>query len=216
MTHLPLQGLYAITDNKLIAPLNLTFCVELVLKGGASMIQYRDKTDDAPRRELEAQALHDLCQRYTVPLIISDDVALAKKISAEGVHLGKYDATYHVARDLLGTAAIIGISCYDSLDRAHQAALLGADYVAFGSFFPSRTKPNAVRAVTTLLQEARKLVSIPIVAIGGITPENGILLLEAGADILAVISGLFGDPDPEGAAKRYAALFSKTPQRSCI
>jgi thiamine-phosphate pyrophosphorylase len=107
----------------------------------------------------------------------------------------------------MGEGAIIGVSCYDQLNRARKAESVGADYVAFGSFFPSKTKPNTVRATTDLLREARQLISIPIVAIGGITPENGKMLLDSGADLLAVIQGLFGEPNPEDAAKRYSMLF---------
>ncbi|MEE9286627.1 MAG: thiamine phosphate synthase [Gammaproteobacteria bacterium] len=203
----PLRGLYAITDNTLIAPSALLEMVEKVLMGGATVIQYRDKTTDSTRREQEAKALHELCQDHNAPLIINDDIELATMVGAEGVHLGKHDIKYHKTRELMGEGAIIGVSCYDQLNRARKAESVGADYVAFGSFFPSKTKPNTVRATTDLLREARQLISIPIVAIGGITPENGKMLLDSGADLLAVIQGLFGEPNPEDAAKRYSMLF---------
>lgn len=200
------HGLYAITGEA-SSPGELVDRVARAICGGAVLVQYRDKSGDAARRQREAAALLELCRSGNVPLIVNDDLALARLIGADGVHLGKDDAPLTEARATLGREAIIGVSCYDSLDRALLARDAGADYVAFGSFFPSPTKPTAVRASPDLLRAARSRIDLPIVAIGGITPENGARLIEAGADLLAVVHGVFGMPDPEAAARRYAALF---------
>ncbi len=205
----PRRGLYAIT-----AAGHSERAVSEAIAGGAVVVQYRAKSNPHEQRRRQASALLRLCHRLGVPLIVNDDPELARTVGADGVHLGRSDAASALARDLLGPAAIIGVSCYDDLERAVSAAADGADYVAFGSFFPSATKPEARRAAPALLERARQRLSIPIVAIGGITPENGGLLIEAGAELLAVIQGVFGGPDlgasddPRSAARRYAALFT--------
>jgi thiamine-phosphate pyrophosphorylase len=172
-------------------------------------VQYREKSTDSSRRLEESRALLALCRGHGVPLIINDDVELAATIAADGVHLGKDDGAVSAARVRLGPHAIIGVSCYDSLACAVQAAQEGADYVAFGSFFPSATKPHAVRAPLSLLTEARVKLGIPLCAIGGITPQNGGELVNAGADMLAVIQGLFGAEDVIAAARDYSRLFKQ-------
>ena len=202
------HGLYAITDAALISDDRLIASVEQAILGGARLIQYRDKSHDAARRQAQATALNQLCQRYAVPLIINDDVELAAQVGAAGVHVGKDDPAFAAARARLGGNAIIGVSCYDRLDLALEAAQAGADYIAFGAFFPSPTKPAEIRAPLELLRQARAALSIPIVAIGGITPDNAPLLLDVGADALAVVSGVFGQPDIQAAARRYATLFA--------
>lgn len=207
---IPPRGLYAITPG-LIATEVLLEAVEAAIRGGAAWIQYRNKTAAFEDRKRQAQALCQLCHRCRVPLIVNDDPRLAWDIGADGVHLGQDDPPYEEARALLGPEAILGVSCYNSLDRAVSAQRIGADYVAFGRFFPSKTKPEAKQAPLALLHEARWQLSIPIVAIGGITPENGGALIEAGADRVAVIEGVFGQPDPEAAARRYAELFRTPP-----
>ncbi len=171
------------------------------------MVQYRDKTDARERRGREARELARLCHGHGAIFIVNDDCELAAHSGADGVHLGRDDATLPAARSRLGPEALVGISCYDSLDRALAAQEAGADYVAFGSFFLSATKPAAVRASLALLEQARRALSLPIVAIGGITPDNGGSLVAAGAHALAIVSGVFGQPDPEAAARQYAALF---------
>ena len=201
------QGLYAITDALLIADDSLLYAVEEALIGGAQLIQYRDKSADRTRQLAQAQALNALCQRYNVPLIINDDVELAAACAAAGVHLGRDDAELAVARSRLGKQALIGVSCYNRLELPLAAELAGADYVAFGAIFPSPTKPGETRASVALLREARAALRIPIAAIGGITPDNAPLLLDVGADMLAVVSGVFAQADIRAAAARYAALF---------
>jgi thiamine-phosphate pyrophosphorylase len=202
------QGLYAITDAVLIPDERLTLAVEQALLGGARLIQYRDKGADAGRRRAQAQALNVLCRRYDAPLIINDDVQLAAEVGAAGVHLGKDDPAFATARARLGENAVIGVSCYNQLELARAAEQAGANYIAFGAFFPSPTKSTEIRASLALLREARATLNIPIVAIGGITPENAPPLLGAGADALAVISGVFAQSDIQSAAARYAALFA--------
>lgn len=203
------RGLYAITDAVLLPEdPRLIVAVERAMMGGARLIQYRDKSADAARRLAQARALNALCQRYEIPLIVNDDVELAVAVGAAGVHIGRDDPDLASARARLGETALIGVSCYDQLDLALAAERAGADHVAFGAFFPSPTKPTEIRASFDLLKKARAALRIPIVAIGGITPDNAPLLLEAGADALAVVSGVFGQPDIQAAARRYAALFA--------
>lgn len=205
-----LRGLYAITSGS-STPGLLARQVELAISGGARLIQYRDKASgraiDHERRLAEARALRAVCHSARIGLIINDDVSLAAAVAADGVHLGRDDIPPGEARRLLGPSAIIGVSCYDRLDLAEAAQAAGADYVAFGSFFPSSTKPLAVRADVGLLRRARQSIRLPLVAIGGITPENGAALIAAGADLLAVVSGIFGRPDPGAAARAYSQLF---------
>jgi len=171
------------------------------------MIQYREKHLPREERGREARALATLCHERDVPLIINDDIELAAACGAAGVHLGQEDAPVSRARRRLGQRAIIGVSCYNRMERARTAAGTDANYVAFGRFFPSKTKPGALQAQPALLKQARREIRLPIVAIGGITPANGAELVHAGADLLAVIHGVFGQTDISAAARRYAALF---------
>lgn len=203
----PLRGLYVLTDAGLLPGAKLLSGVEAAIRGGAKLVQYRDKSSDHARREREARALLELCRKHEVPLIINDDVALARRIAADGVHLGRDDGPLEQARVQLGPHAVIGVSCYDSLQRAANAAHAGADYVAFGSFFASPSKPDAVPAPVSLLETARRQLSIPVCAIGGITPANAATLLGAGADMLAVINSVFAADDIEYAARELSGLF---------
>lgn len=209
-----LHGLYAITAPPADSSVSLIIQVEQALLGGARVIQYRDKSGERTRRQHEATALAKLCQKHDALLIINDDPALALAVGASGVHLGRDDAAYAEARALLGPDAIIGVSCYNQLDLAAAAQEMGADYIAFGRFFPSRSKPLAVQADPNLLRQARRALSLPLVAIGGITPENGGLLIAAGADMLAVIHGVFGQPDIRAASAQYKKLFQPEESRS--
>ena len=203
------DGLYAITDTALIAPGQLTGCVAQAIAGGAQVIQYRNKQAPRHTRLREAGALATLCRQHDIPLIINDDADLAAATGASGIHLGKTDAPIAQVRAQLGPGAIIGVSCYNDLERAIAAAQAGADYVAFGRFFPSHSKPEAVQAEITLLERARRQLDLPIVAIGGITPANGQALLAAGANLLAAIHGVFGQADIRAAAADYAGLFQE-------
>lgn len=205
-----LRGLYAIADTSLLPSERLVAAVQDAIAGGASAVQYRDKASIAAQREEQARALVALGRTHGVPIIINDDLELAARVGAAGVHLGQEDAAVAHARRVLPAPALIGVSCYNELERALAAQIERADYVAFGSFFPSPTKPQAVRATLDLLHAAKRQLHIPVVAIGGITPENGAALVAAGADALAVIHGLFAAPDIKRAAERYTALFAAT------
>ncbi len=201
------HGLYVITDPGLAGALGVATQVAQALAGGARAVQYRDKGGDAARRRQEAAALAALCRAAGVPLIINDDLELAAAAGADGVHLGRDDPDLQAARQALGPAAIIGVSCYNELQRALDAQAAGADYVAFGRFFPSDSKPLAVQADGALLRAARPRIRLPIVAIGGINCANGGALIEAGADMLAVIQGVFGQPDVSAACAAFQGLF---------
>jgi thiamine-phosphate pyrophosphorylase len=203
-----LAGLHAIADTHYLDDTRLIETVTQAIEGGARVIQYRDKRHTAEKRMQQAKELAALCRQHDVLFIVNDDVTLAKESRADGVHLGREDAALAQAREQLGSQALIGVSCYNELARAEAAEKQGANYIAFGRFFPSRTKPQAVQASLGLLREAKKKLRIPVVAIGGITPENGASLITAGADALAVIEGVFGQADVRGAAKRYARLFN--------
>lgn len=198
-----LKGLYAITDGP--RP-DLEPAVLAALSGGASVVQYRDKTRDRARRSKEAGMLAQACARFGVPLIINDDVDLALECAAAGVHLGADDVDVEVAQRRMGQDAIVGVSCYDSLQRAREMAAQGASYVAFGAFYPSTTKPGARKAGLDLLVESADL-GIPRVAIGGISPDNAAALIGAGADCVAVVSALFGAADIQARARQFSQLF---------
>jgi thiamine-phosphate pyrophosphorylase len=207
---LPPAGLYAITDSRLIPDGKLNDCVTQAIEGGAVLVQYREKHRSRAQREQEAAGLARLCHQRGVPLLINDDIELARAVDADGVHLGRNDIGPEEARNRLGRQAIIGVSCYNRLERARQACRAGASYVAFGRFFPSRTKPGAVQAQPELLVRAHRELDVPVAAIGGITPDNAAALVAAGADLLAVIHGLFGQTAIQAAGRRYAALFAET------
>ena len=200
----PLRGLYAITQIKNKTADIIINEVIAAIKGGAVVVQFRDK------EPLDAIYLADqlvkVCHEYKVPLLINDDIELAIKVGADGVHIGREDGAISEARDRLGADAIIGVSCYNFVEQAFDAQEQGATYVAFGRFFPSSSKPLAAPAELDTLRKANFLLDIPIVAIGGILPENGGPLLTAGADLLAVIGGLF-ETQPEQSARAYQALF---------
>lgn len=201
------NSLYAITDSQLLPGDKLFTAVAAALKGGCKLVQYRDKSDDRTRRLSEAKTLVSLCMQYQAQLIINDDVALAKEAGAQGVHLGQGDANPVAARIILGSNAIIGVTCHNSLAFAQQAIKDSANYIAFGRFFPSSTKPDAQPAPISLISAARKqFPNIPIVAIGGITLVNGKQLLEAGADMLAVCQGLFAAKDITEQTRKFIEL----------
>ncbi|MBK8188080.1 MAG: thiamine phosphate synthase [Cellvibrio sp.] len=196
--------LYAITDSNLLNDDKLFSGVEATLNAGCDWIQYRDKSQDQAKRLKEASQLLKICNRYSASLMINDDLLLAKKINAHGVHLGQGDGDVKVARKLLGKDSIIGVTCHNSLDLAQKAIDDGASYIAFGRFFSSNTKPDAQGASLDLLVAARKNFShIKIVAIGGITPENAKMILDAGANKIAVCHGLFSADNIEAQTKRF-------------
>lgn len=202
-----ISGLYAITPEQPDTA-RLLEQVGAALAGGASLVQYRSKSGDVALLHEQASELLALCRGYRVPLIVNDSLRLADLVGADGLHLGRGDGSLRQARIVLGREKLVGVSCYNSLELALDAQAGGADYVAFGSFFPSSTKPAAVAAPLALLREAKERLHIPIVAIGGITADNAPGLVEAGAGAVAVITGLFDAPDIQLAAQRYSQLFS--------
>ena len=197
------RGLYVITSEALCNdPERLLSATSAALRGGAVMIQYRDKWNTAAVRERLARALLEVCQAHAVPLIINDDLELAATMGADGVHLGAGDGSIADARVRLGAGAIIGATCADSLQRAQRAQAAGASYLAFGALFPSSTKPQASPAKLSTLTTAREL-GLPVCAIGGITQERAASAVAAGADLIAVVEGVFGAADVEAAARAY-------------
>ncbi len=203
-----LSGLYVITDPRYTPRYALTDKVKQAILGGARLVQYRDKSDDARRRQHEVSKLLSVCRQHKVPLIVNDDVGLALKTGADGVHIGRDDTSVAEARKRLGNKAIVGVSCYNDGNLALRAQQQGANYIAFGSFFPSATKPEAKHADIGLLTEGKKELDIPICAIGGITATNSKPLIDAGADILAVVTDVFAAVDTQVAARRFLKCFA--------
>lgn len=202
-----IRGLYAITQqtedtSQLLAD------VRAALDGGTHMIQYRDKSHRTAMRIDQASQLRALCKLYNALFIINDDAKLAQAVDADGVHIGEMDGKLEVIRAKM-PGKIIGVSCYNQLERAVEAEERGADYVAFGSFYPSSTKPDAIRAPLDLLQQAWQHVSIPIIAIGGITTANAMEVIDAGADGIAVVRAIFDADDIMYAARNFSQLFEK-------
>lgn len=204
-----LRGLYAITDTPLLADGKLLPYAEAALRGGARLLQYRDKSGDAGRRLDEAQALAELCKQHDATLIINDDLELAARLNVS-LHLGQGDGSLAAARARLGEDAVIGGTCHAQLELAARAVAEGASYIAFGRFFNSHTKPGAPAATVELLDEARARFAQPIVAIGGVTLETAPGLIARGASMVAVIHALFAadsTTEVEDRARAFAALF---------
>lgn len=203
-----LKGLYVITDSKLIPRENFVETVELALKGGANILQLREKKSSTSEIVELGKKLLELTRKYDVPLIINDSPVVAKKIGADGVHLGENDPDIKYAREMLGEDAIIGVSCYSKIERGLLAQKLGADYVAFGTPYSTPTKPGRVPTpFETLIEAKRKIKNIPIFAIGGIYPENVEEVLATGVDGVAAITSIFGSLDIEKAARKLADFF---------
>jgi len=203
-----LHGLYVITDPDYCGE-QLVAKVSAALTGGANIIQYRNKLANNKTRQHEAEQLALLCKQHRRLFIVNDDIELALAVNTDGVHLGQNDlnqpnSDIKTARDKLGPNKIIGITCHQDLQLATQAQQHGADYVAFGCFFPSQTKPNAPAADINCLATARQSLNIPVVAIGGITPDNVRTVLNAGADMFAVIHAVMAQDDVTHAAKTFA------------
>jgi len=203
-----LRGLYAITPDD-VETKTLVQMVAAALKGGAKLIQYRQKSVSPRDQAVQARELNELCLASGASLIINDNVALAKQVNAAGVHLGRDDMSVTAARQALGTNRIIGVSCYNQIALAEAAVASGADYIAFGTFFASKIKPEAVRAEFALIVEAKKKFNIPVVAIGGISLQNAPQLIAAGADAVAVISDLFNALNITAQATAFQQLFSE-------
>jgi len=198
--------LYAVTPEPADS-LTLIGKVDAALRGGARIVQYRSKSPEQALRLSQAAEMARLCRRWNAMFIVNDSVELAREVDADGVHLGRNDATLSAARAVLGPGRLIGVSCYNELDYARTAVQQGADYVAFGSFFQSATKPFALRADTALLRAATSELAVPVVAIGGINEHNAAGLIAAGASAIAVVNALFDAPDIEAQARWFAQLF---------
>ena len=201
-----MRGLYLVTPNwndtgRLLAS------TEAALRGGAALVQYRHKEADAALRLEQARALLALCRRHGRPLVVNDHLDLCMELDADGVHLGGTDLGVGQARRLLGPGKIVGASCYGQMALARAAQLAGASYVAFGGFYPSPVKKYDFVTDPALLDQARAELALPIVVIGGMTPQNAAPLVARGAGMVAAITSVYGDADPEGAARRFASLF---------
>jgi thiamine-phosphate pyrophosphorylase len=212
-----ISGLYAVTPDE---PNTQVLCnkVEAALKGGVSLLQYRNKTAEGNLRLQQASALLALCRSYNVPLIINNHLDLCAQIDADGLHLGATDCSLSAARRLLGADRIIGASCYNQIGLAIKAQAEGASYVAFGACYSTSTKPNAVNAPLSLFAEANKIIHVPLVAIGGITLDNAINVVNAGADAIAVVNALFGSrqmdetkavDEIQNTAQQFISIFKK-------
>jgi thiamine-phosphate pyrophosphorylase len=205
-----LSGLYAVTPDDRLLP-RLSALVEMVLEGGVRLVQYRNKQAPPPLRRAQAAELLRICRGFGARLVINDDPRLAIEIGADGAHLGRDDfrgGELVALREVLGPDRLLGVSCYDDLAAAGEAAAAGADYLAFGSVFPSVTKPLARRVSLEMLTEARRRFDLPVAAIGGITVENAPEAIAAGADLLAVVSGLFNATDIRRRAEEFQRLFT--------
>jgi len=204
-----IQGIYAITDPGLIADNQLYDAVSQAIDGGLGVLQYRNKTASESLQLRQAEQLKKLCELNQILYLINDNCQLAKAVDADGVHIGKDDGAITEARQILGEQAVIGVSCYNQIENARTAEQDGANYVAFGRFFGSQTKPDTVQAYPEMINEAKSQLTLPIVAIGGITADNAGILVEAGVDALAVIHGIFGQADIKQACLALKAHFNK-------
>lgn len=205
-----IHGLYAITDSELMRAKRFRSKLRQALEGGAKIVQYRDKSAHHELRWQQAQQLVELCREYAATSIINDDVELAKVVGADGVHIGIEDQSLLEVRQQLGENKIIGVSCYSDIERARIAVEQSADYVAFGSIFPSSTKPTAKVSNLNILEQAKQELNVPIVAIGGITIDNISSVIAAGASSVAVISAVFGASGSNDAIQQAALAFSQS------
>ena len=203
-----IKGLYAITPEERDLFI-LSLQVELSIRGGAKLIQYRSKTLSKIEQKKQASKIKIICDSYKIPLIINDDIELCRILDADGVHLGEDDDSLEEANLVLGPSKIIGISCYNSIDRVQSAVDKGATYIALGACFPTTTKPNAPSASSDLITFVLKEFKIPLVAIGGINLKNIELLINIGVNCFALINSLFKVKDIEGTAREFSSLIKK-------
>ena len=202
------RGVYLITEHERLGFAQLLSIAEIVLPAGIAALQYRNKTAGPAQQRVEAAQLQSLCKRFDVPFIVNDDPGLALELEADGVHLGREDRDCREARLRLGADRLVGISCYNDLARADEAVAQEASYIAFGAMFPTTTKTNTVSAPAGLICEAKQRYRVPIVAIGGITPENCLPVIEAGVDLLAVVSSVWLAADPLKAINTFNQLMA--------
>ena len=202
-----IKGLYVIADTATIEEERFFEKAEIAIAAGCHVLQYRDKTNDHTKRLRQASQLSRLCKEAGSVFIINDDAELAIEVNADGVHCGINDRSVSEIRRSY-PQLLIGASCYDSLQRANEMIAAGADYVAFGRFFPSTTKPGATPANIDILRQAKLQLKHPVVAIGGIVAENAGILISSGADAVAVIGGVFNTPDVYDSSKKISELFT--------
>lgn len=205
-----LKGLYAVTNENFSEKKQWLKDIESAIYGGVKIIQYRSKTRNKDFQFQQASSLKKLCEKHECTLIVNDNAVLAKKINADGLHVGRNDISIKEAKKILGENSIIGVSCYNDLERAKSAEKNSASYVAFGSFFQSITKPDAVSADIKILKVAKHELNIPICAIGGINRENAKDVINAGADMIALMSGIFLASDINSEALHISSLFNKS------
>lgn len=203
-----MKGLYIVTPDwddtqKLVE------VTELALRGGAQIVQYRHKTAAPSLRREQATQLLALCRRYDKPFIINDHVELAMELGADGIHVGGTDAAVAEVRKSVGPDMILGASCYGSLELAQASHAAGASYVAYGGFYPSRVKKYPVTTPVDIIAQSKALIPLPVVVIGGMTPENSAPLVQAGSDMVAAISSIYMQEQPESAAREFAGLFGR-------
>lgn len=201
-----LRGLYAVTPDDPLLP-RMSALVREALAGGVKVVQYRNKEAPPPLFRAQAAELLRICRAAGALLIVNDNPEIAADIGADGVHVGREDGGAARARAIVGPGKIIGVSCYDDLSIAERAVAEGADYIAFGAMFPSSVKPGAVAAPLSLLSEAKARFKVPVCAIGGIKTSNVQTLIDAGADMAAVITDLFDAPDIATQARAYQDMF---------
>lgn len=200
------KGLYVITEHRHLDFPELLARTEAILETGIAALQYRNKTADRKQKLYEAGVLQTLCADRQTPFLVNDDIELARTLEADGVHLGKEDNSPDQARQRLGDGFIVGISCYNESDKAEQAVRQGVDYIAFGAMFPTDSKTGTAVATPGLISAAKQKYRLPVAAIGGITPDNCLPLIRAGADLLAVISSVYLNPDPAAVTRRFNKL----------
>jgi thiamine-phosphate pyrophosphorylase len=210
-----MQGLYLVTPNW-DDTAHLVACTERALGAGGAMVQYRHKDASDELRREQGAALLALCRRYSRPLIINDHVALCLTLGADGVHVGGTDMSVAAARAALGPGKIVGASCYGDLALARAAEQAGADYCAFGGFYPSPVKKYTFTTAPDLLLRARAELGVPLVVIGGMTPDNAAPLVERGADMVAAITSVYLASDPAVAVRAFDALYARAGQRAPI
>ena len=203
-----IKGLYVIADTATIEEERFFEKAEIAIAAGCHVLQYRDKTNDHTKRLRQASQLSRLCKEAGSVFIINDDAELAIQVNADGVHCGINDRSVSEIRRSY-PELLIGASCYDSLQRANEMIAAGADYVAFGRFFASTTKPGATPANIDILRQAKQQLKHPVVAIGGIGAENAGILISSGADAVAVIGGVFNTRDVYDSSKKISELFTQ-------
>jgi thiamine-phosphate pyrophosphorylase len=202
-----MQGLYLVTPNWEDTA-RMVRITETALHAGAAMVQYRNKDAHASLRREQGAALLGLCRRYSRPLVINDHLDLCLTLGADGVHVGGTDLSVRAVRAALGPDKIVGASCYGELDLARAAERDGASYAAFGGFYPSLVKQYSFVTAPAIVREARAELALPIVVIGGMTPDNAAPLVARGAHMVAAISSIYNAEDAERAVRAFDQLFA--------